>query len=177
MREDTLIAIEKAVARIGLYSALVLLPLLMVARLTEILTRTFNIPGSLFNAMESELFMLFAFLTVGAAYANNYHVRVDILRDRFSPRRRAWVELIGIAVMILPFAVIVLWFGSLLAGISMADGERAAIGFGAPVRWLIIGAMPYGMLLLFIAMGARAARAIMFLRGRAADPFEREEMR
>ena len=35
---------------------------MMIARLTEITTRSMNIPGSLFNAMEAEFFLLFAFL-------------------------------------------------------------------------------------------------------------------
>ena len=169
---DTLVEIEKAVGRVGLISALILLPCLMSARVLEILLRNFNLPGSLFNAMEREFFLLFAMLIVGSGYAWNTHVRVDILRDRFSPRRRAWIEGIGAAVFILPFAMVVLWYGTLQTGLVLSAGERAAIAFGAPLRWIVVGAMPYGILLFLIAVLARCARAILFLRGLGDDPFQ-----
>lgn len=168
--ERVLLRFEGLIRRVGLICALVLLPLLMAARVTEVVIRNMNIPGSLFNAMESELFMLFAFLTIATAAVSGAHVRVDILRDRWGPRTRAWVEIVGTAVFVLPFAGVVLWYGTILTGIVAEDGERSAIALGAPVRWLVIGAMPFGIAMFAAAWLSRTLRCVLFLAGRAADP-------
>ena len=173
MLEHKLLSLEARLRRVGMIAALILIPALMLTRLVEIVTRYLNTPGSIYNAMESELFLLFAFLTIAAAYAGDHHVRVDIFRDRMGPRLRAWVEILGTLFFILPFACIVLWYGGILTGIVWSDGERSAIALGAPVRFLIIGAMPLGIAMFLTIALSRMTRAILFLRGRASDPLER----
>jgi TRAP-type mannitol/chloroaromatic compound transport system permease small subunit len=39
------------------------------------------------------------------------HIRVDVLRDRLSPRMQAWIELYGILLLVLPFCALILFFG------------------------------------------------------------------
>ena len=108
MLERRLLGVEATLRRAGIAMAMFLIPALMLARLTEILTRHLNTPGSLYNAMESELFLLFAFLTLAAAYAGDHHVRVDIFRARMRPRPRAMLEIAGTVIFTLPFTVWVL---------------------------------------------------------------------
>lgn len=172
MLEHRLLLLEATLRRVGMIAALLLIPALMLTRLVEIITRYLNTPGSLYNAMESELFLLFVFLTIAAAYAGDHHVRVDVFRDRMGPRVRAWVEIFGTLFFILPFACIVLWYGGILTGIVWTDGERSAIALGAPVRFLIIGAMPLGVAMFLIIALSRMTRTILFLQGNAADPAE-----
>ncbi len=162
--------IETWIKRIGLAAALILLPAMMIARLTEISTRSLNLPGSLFNAMEAEFFLLFAFLIVGSAAVTDAHVRVDILRDRFGARGRAWVEILGTVFFVVPFTVVVIWYGAVLVESAWSDNERAAFAFGAPVRWIVVLATPVGIALLGLAIGCRVTRHIAFLRGRAPAP-------
>ena len=168
--EHRLLRFENALRRVGLIFALVLIPALMLTRLVEIITRSLNTPGSLYNAMESELFLLFAFLTIATAYASDHHVRVDLFRARMGPRLRAWIEILGILFFILPFAGIVFWYGGILTGIVWSDGERSAIALGAPVRFLIIGAMPLGVAMFVAVALSRLTRTVLFLKGKAADP-------
>lgn len=163
-------ATEKLIRRLGFGAALILLPAMMIARLTEITTRSMNIPGSLFNAMEAEFFLLFAFLIAGAAAVNDAHVRVDIFRDRFGPRGRAWIELLGTVVFVVPFAIVVIWYGAVLVESAWSDGERAAFALGAPVRWIVVLATPLGIGLLGLAILCRTIRHVWFLLGRAPAP-------
>ena len=176
--DAVLLKVEATVQRLGLLSALVLLPLLIAVRCVEVLLRNLGTlvslpqlpPASLFNAMESELFMLFAFLCIGAAYVTDSHVRVDILRDRWSPRTRAVVEILGASLLFLPFTAVVFWFGYDLVYSAWSHGERAALGFGKPIRWLLLATLPLGVALFATAVIARLLRNILFLRGLADDP-------
>ena len=56
------------------------------------------------------LFSLLFFL--GAAYAlkHNEHVRVDLFYNYWSPRRRAWVNLLGTVFFLLPVCLVVIGF-------------------------------------------------------------------
>jgi len=166
----TITTIERLIRRAGFGAALILLPLLMLGRLVEIVSRKLNMPGSLFNAMESELFLLFAFLIIGAAAVNGAHVRVDILRERFGPRARAWIELIGTVLFVLPFTCIVIWYGATMVGTTFAAAERSAIALGAPTRWIIVAATPVGIGLFALAVACRTARQILYLTGRTGTP-------
>ncbi len=48
---------------------------------------------------------------MGSAYGLNhdYHVRVDVMYTRLSRRARAWIDLIGSVVFLVPFAVMMFW--------------------------------------------------------------------
>ena len=48
---------------------------------------------------------------LGAAYALNHdaHVRVDVLYSRFGPRGRAWIDLAGTVLFLIPFSAVMLW--------------------------------------------------------------------
>ncbi len=169
----TITILEKLIRRVGLISALVLLPLLIGIRVIEIITRSLNTPSSLYNAMEAELFLLFAFLTIGAAFVSDAHVRVDIIYSRLSARCQAWIELFGALFFVLPTACVVLWYGFVMVDLSMASNERSAIALGAQTRWIIVAATPFGFGLFALAVLCRAARSIVFLRGDADSQMTR----
>jgi len=48
---------------------------------------------------------------MGSAYGLNhdYHVRVDVMYARLGRRARAWIDLIGSVLFLVPFAVMMLW--------------------------------------------------------------------
>ena len=48
---------------------------------------------------------------MGSAFGLNhdYHVRVDVLYERLGRRARAWIDLIGTVLLLVPFAVVMLW--------------------------------------------------------------------
>lgn len=161
--------IETFIRRVGLFAALVILPCLMFSRLFEIITRHLNTPGSLYNAMESEFFLLFAFLIVGAAAVSDAHVRVDIFYQRIGERGKAWVDIVGTFLFVLPFASIVAWYGFGMVESAWNAGERSAITLGAPTRWIIISAMPVGISLLALAVLCRTVKQISKLLGHGTD--------
>lgn len=52
------------------------------------------------------LFSIIFFLGFAFVLKRNAHVRVDFLYTKFSPRRRAWVNLIGTLFFLLPFCIL-----------------------------------------------------------------------
>jgi TRAP-type mannitol/chloroaromatic compound transport system permease small subunit len=52
---------------------------------------------------------LFA-LVLGYGYIWNAHVRVDLVRESLAFRKKAWLELVGLSIFMIPFCLIVIWF-------------------------------------------------------------------
>lgn len=152
--------VETLARRIGLIAAFVLLPLLIIGRCWEIISRNVfdSVTTSFFNAMESELFLLFIFLTLATGYVGDTHVRVDIFRSRFTPRTRWLIESIATLVFVMPFTLIVIWFGYDLVLSAYQHHERSAAALGAPLRWLFLASALFGVCLFSLTMLARAVR-------------------
>jgi len=55
------------------------------------------------------LFSLLFLLGAAATLKDDAHVRVDVLYGRLGPRGKAWVDLVGTLVFLLPFCVFGVW--------------------------------------------------------------------
>ncbi len=100
--------------------------------------------------MEWHLFALIFLL--GAAYTlkHDEHVRVDVFfQSRWmTPRRRAWVDIIGALLFLLPFCVLVIVTSWPFVHNAYLIGEGSPDAGGLPHRWLLKAAIPLGFALL-----------------------------
>lgn len=92
------------------------------------------------------------------------HVRVDVFFARFSPRTRAFVDLLGTLLLLIPFCL----FALLTSCDFVADSLRTLEGSPDPgglPRWPVKLLVPIAFLLLLLQALAEALRRIAFLRG------------
>lgn len=108
---------------------------------------------------------LFA-LCLGWAYIKNAHVRVDLILERLAPRSRAWIELLGCLVFMLPYTALVIWFAVDFTWTSWANAEASVSLIGIPYRWVIKSILLLGLVLGFLAGFAILLRLIAYLFGR-----------
>ena len=68
-------------------------------------------PTSALTPTSLQWYLFGAIFTLGAAYTlrKNGHVRVDVLQSRLSPKAKAWIDLIGIVIFMIPFCAMVFW--------------------------------------------------------------------
>ena len=61
--------------------------------------------------LELQWYLFSLIFLMGAAYGLNhdYHVRVDVVYARLGRRARAWIDLIGSALLLAPFAFVMFW--------------------------------------------------------------------
>ncbi len=93
------------------------------------------------------------------------HVRVDVLRERMSPRTQAWIELYGLLLLVAPFTALVLIYGVPFVADSWMRSETSPSPGGLPFRWLIKSALVAGFALVALAAASRVARVSAFLSG------------
>jgi len=102
----------------------------------------------------------------GAAYTlkHNEHVRVDILYTRLSPRGKAWVDLFGTLILLLPFCTFLMWvsFPYVINSWQLLEGSREAGGL--PLVYLLKSFIPLMGLLLLLQGLSLIARSLHRLR-------------
>ena len=96
---------------------------------------------------------LFSFIfLLGAAYALKHerHVRVDVFYQNFSPRRQAWINLVGSVFFLIPFCIVVIVTSLKSTGNSWAIQDGSPDPGGLPARYIVTAAIPIGFILLLL---------------------------
>lgn len=87
------------------------------------------------------LFSLVFLLGAGWTLQQDKHVRVDVFYGRLSPRVRAWIDLVGSVVLLLPFCVfgLVVSWGTVANSWSVLEGSPDPGGLPRyPIKTMIL---------------------------------------
>lgn len=109
-----------------------------------------------------------AAIVLGAAYTmlSGGFVRVDIFYGRMSPVKKAWVDLVGTIVFLLPFLAVIGWAftRSWLAAYAADEGSQNPGGL--PNWWILSGTLVAMTVLVFLQALAAMARSFLVFGGR-----------
>ena len=114
------------------------------------------------------LFALIFLLGAAPLLAEDRHVRVDLFYERLSERGRAWIDLLGSTLLLLPFALFVIWSVWPTVAESWAIREASPDPGGLP-RWPIRAVVPIAFGLLAAQGLAVALSRLRFLLGREEE--------
>ncbi len=120
---------------------------------------------------ESVTYLHATVFMLGIAYTLRHdgHVRVDIFYRKMSARRRAWVDLLGTVLLLLPTCVFILWvsWDYVAASWALREGSREAGGL--PGVFLMKSLIPLTATLILLQGVSMALRSVMVIRGRAGS--------
>lgn len=116
------------------------------------------------------MFSLIFLLGAAAGLRQEMHVRVDVLYERLSERGKAWIDLAGTVLFLLPFCVMMLVVSWPAVANSWSVREGPADP-GGLARWPIKTVILACFVLLFLQGVAQVIHKVALLRGKAAmDP-------
>jgi TRAP-type mannitol/chloroaromatic compound transport system permease small subunit len=118
-----------------------------------------------FEEIQWHIYSVGFLLGLSYAFQSDSHIRIDVLSERLPVRWRAWLELYGILLGLLPFVFLILWYSVPFVQLSWDLSEVSQAPGGLPYRWLIKAALPLGFLLLTLAALSRLSQVWMFLFG------------
>ena len=78
---------------------------------------------------------------------------------------KALIDLCGVIFLLLPFVLLVAWYGSSFAFESWSLGERSGDPGGLPYRWVIKAVIPFACLSMAVAGVGMLLRSLNTLRG------------
>ncbi|MFO0058978.1 MAG: TRAP transporter small permease subunit [Cyanobacteriota bacterium] len=158
---DRIDAINRAAAALGRWGLLLMLALgtwNVVGRYVGLAVGR-NLSSNALIEGQWYLFDMMFLLAMGYALQRDDHVRVDVLQSRWSPRKRARVELAGTLGMLLPFVMVVLLASVEPTLASWRLGEVSPDPGGLPRYW-VKSLIPLGFLLLGLQGVAQAIRLL-----------------
>ena len=104
--------------------------------------------------------------TLGAAYTlmHDEHVRVDVLYRGWSDRTKAYIDIIGTVVLLVPFSGFVIWSSIEYVFVSWQRWEGSAEAGGLPGVFVVKTMIPLMGVLLLVAAVIRLADGFRRLR-------------
>ena len=157
--------LDRFSALLGKASAWLTLFMVLVTFLVVVLRYVFDV--GLIWLQESVVWMHGFVFMVGAAYTlqQEEHVRVDIFYLEMGPKRRAWVDLVGVTVFLLPLCALLGWkaFDYVAMSWQLQEASRESGGLPYPLIPLlksILVVMPISVGLQGIALLSRCVRTL-----------------
>lgn len=119
---------------------------------------------------EAMLWLHACVFMLGMAWALRHerHVRVDVLHARFSSRTRAWIEVGGHLLLLLPFALFLLWISLDYVAASWQVRESSREPGGLPGLFLLKSLILLSAWLLAVQSLALCVQQLRAVRGTGA---------
>ena len=120
--------------------------------------------------LEIQWYLFSAMFLLASAYTlkRDEHVRIDVITSRFSRRTQVWIDLLGFVLFLLPIALLILYYGTPYALLSLQSGEMSP-NAGGLIVWPAKLLVPLGFLLLVLQTLAEIIKRIAYLAGRIDD--------
>jgi len=135
---------------IGIITAIAMV-LMILNVFYDVIMRYFFRSGSIaMQEMEWHLFSVIILLGVAYTLKEDAHVRVDLIYDRLTPKKKATINMLGSLIFILPFAVLI---GLSSIGNAVEAYESMEISGdpgGLHYRWIVKAMIPLSFLLIII---------------------------
>ncbi|WP_417604182.1 TRAP transporter small permease subunit [Oceanimonas baumannii] len=155
--------LDRLVSGVGRLSAWLWLAVLVVV-ITNVFSRFVLSAGSIaLEELSWHLFGIATMLSLGYAVVEDDHVRVDVLRERFTLRTQARIELAGILLLALPIMALMIDTLIPYAWKAWVYTERSQAPSGLPYRFIFKSVLPLGLMLVALALFSRGLRCATLL--------------
>jgi TRAP-type mannitol/chloroaromatic compound transport system permease small subunit len=142
--------IDKMSDYIGRGVAWVALGLVVVVFVDVVMRYLFRTSFVFTQELEWHLFGFIFLIGAGYTLLRDGHVRVDIIYQRLGFKGRAWINLVGVLVFLIPGCLLVITTSWKFTHNAWMIGEGSPDPGGIPYRFLVKGLMPVGFSLLLI---------------------------
>ncbi len=116
--------------------------------------------------LEAQWYLFAGIVMLGASYTlfRNEHVRVDLIYGWLSERSRLWVDVVGIALFLLPAMALLAWMTWPFFIESVVRNETSSSP-GGLLRWPMKFLLPLGFALMTVQGLSELIKRVAMLRG------------
>lgn len=167
--------IDAVSERIGRFVYWLLLAAVLVSTVNAIVRKAFSVGSNAYLEAQWYLFATVFMLGAGYVLLHDQHVRIDALASKWSKKVRAWIEVVGLAFVLIPMCLVIAWMSLPSVMLAYTSGEVSA-NPGGLIRWPLYVLVPIGMCLLALQALSELIKEIAFLAGRGEDPHAVHEL-
>jgi len=147
--------------------------LVVVVVFTDVIMRyVFNISYVFIQELEWHLFAFIFLIGAGYTLLKDGHVRVDIFYQQLSPKARAWVNLMGVLLFLLPGCYMVIRTSIHFVYDAWVVLEGSPDPGGIPYRFIIKGFIPLGFVLIALQGISIGIRSFLVIIGKIMEKEE-----
>jgi TRAP-type mannitol/chloroaromatic compound transport system permease small subunit len=162
---------------VGRWGSLFIVPLVLVTMIDVIIRKLVWVQlwliahvgrifeSTLLQEMEWHFHTALFALVLGYGCIHNSHVRVDLVREHLSYRKKAWLEFLGCSFFMIPYCLIVIYFAIYFTYESFKIGEISASTVGLTHRWIIKSVLVFGLCVAAISGFAIWLQSLIVLFG------------
>jgi len=114
--------------------------------------------------LEWHIFAVIFLLAAAYTYKIDEHVRVDVFYSNFSEKKKAWVNLLGVILFLIPFCVIVIYISEFFVFSSFRMGETSPDAGGLPARYILKAFIPLSFFFILLQGISQAFKSILILK-------------
>jgi TRAP-type mannitol/chloroaromatic compound transport system permease small subunit len=166
--KNVVVGVDAASKALGSMAAWALLLACLIAAGNALLRYTFNLGSNAW--LESQWYLFGMAVMLGAPHLLrlNEHVRVDVVFGGLSPRAKAWIDVFGLALVLVPVCALVVHLSITFVQDAYLQQEHSPSA-GGLLRWPIKLAIPLGFTLMAIQGMAEWFKRVLFLSGQAPE--------
>jgi len=144
---------DKIIDAVGYVTGILLLVMILNVAFDVMMRYVFHNSSIGMQEVEWHLFAVIMLYGTGYALRHNAHVRVDFVYDRLSPRKQAWINVLGTLFFLLPLVLLVINGSWDFVMDAYTTHEISEDPGGLPYRWMIKAQIPlaFGFLLFCAA--------------------------
>ncbi|WP_036228334.1 TRAP transporter small permease subunit [Marinobacterium jannaschii] len=150
---------------LGKLAALLFVLMLFNVFIDVVMRYVFNDVSIGMQELEWHLFAAMFMLAVPYTLRTGGHVRVDLIYERLGLRRKALIDLLGCLLLLLPFSLLVGWYGVGFALEAWELGETSGDPGGLSQRWIIKAVIPLTFFAIALSGIGMMLKSINILRG------------
>ncbi len=160
--------------RVGRLVYWLVLIAVLVSAGNAVVRYSFNVSSNAWLEIQWYLFSAVFLLCAAYTLLHNQHVRIDILSGMLSARGRAWIDLLGTVLFLLPMAIAIMWL-SWPVFVDAWRSDEVSTNAGGLLIWPGRLMVPVGFLLLVLQGLSELIKRIAFLLGMIPDPSDKDE--
>ena len=165
-------AIDRVTDRLGHGIYWLVLAAVLISAANATVRKIFNYSSNSFLEIQWYLFSAVFLFLAGYTLLHNEHVRIDIVTGRLSPRVRAWIDIFGTLLFLLPMAFTIMVL-SWPIFVDAYERHEVSTNAGGLIIWPARLLVPVGFFLLIVQGLSELIKRIAFLRGLIRDPSEK----
>jgi TRAP-type mannitol/chloroaromatic compound transport system permease small subunit len=160
----------------GKFSATLTLGLVLLVFINVVLRYLFNLSEVSLKELEWHIFGALFLLGAGYTLQADGHVRVDVFYQHLSDSKKAWVNLLGCLILLVPGAALLISTGYEFAHDSFKLMETSPDPGGLPYRFIIKSMIPLGFFFLLLQSLALILQSIETLISKKSPSSETEAL-
>jgi TRAP-type mannitol/chloroaromatic compound transport system permease small subunit len=167
-------AIDALNEHVGRLTYWLILVAVLVSAGNAVVRYTLNTSSNAWLEIQWYLFSFVFLFCAGYTLLHNQHVRIDILTAHLSGRKKAWIDILGTILFLLPMAIVIMWL-SWPVFVDAYESHEISTNAGGLLIWPARLMIPVGFFLLVLQGFSELIKRIAFLLGRIPDPTEKDE--